>query len=353
MIKHILIFFCLIFFFACSSEDKEKQKQAEEKIKLLPASTGDISDVLIVLDSAFQKADFSVALDSLLAIPYQLTINPEASFHVSHVTNVNWDGFLKKRHLIIIPILTEELINEVYFSALGPDIIENINNGESAFVFAKDHVYAQDQRVVFLASKNQRTFLQDLEKQKEFLFNTLEENAEKRAYYSLFSEVKTKTEIEIKKRKVCFNLPKELSLEIAKDGFVWYRKADLEVSLNFCLSWMPLKDFLEIKDPVKYRNQELGKHLFANDDSASFMTTEMSIEPLTKTVDFLGEEAVETRGLWKLNTIAMGGSFVSMSFVDSQFKKFYYAEGFVYAPSKQKSDYLRAFTYLIKTIELK
>lgn len=353
MTKSILAFLCMVFLFSCSFEDKEKQKLAEEKIKALPESTGDISDVLIVLDSAFQTAEFSVALDSVLAIPYSLTINPEASFHVSHVTNVNWDGFLKKRHLVIIPILTEELINEEYFSALGAEMIEKVNNGESAFVFAKDHVYAKDQRIVFLASKNQRTFLQDLEKQKDFLFKTLEENAEKRAYFSLFSDVKTKTEIEIKKRKVSFNLPKELSLEIAKDGFIWYRKADLEVSLNFCLSWMPLKDFLEIKDPIKYRNQEFGKHLFANDDSASFMTTEMSLEPIQKTVDFLGEQAVETRGLWKLNTIAMGGSFVSMSFVDSQFKKFYYAEGFVYAPSKQKSDYLRAFTYLIKTIELK
>ena len=171
--------------------------------------------------------------------------------------------------------------------------------------------------MVFLASKNQRTFLQDLEKQKEFLFKTLEGNAEKRAYYTMFSETKTKTEIEIKKRKVCFELPKELSLELAKDGFVWYRKAELDLSLNFCLSWMPLKDFLEIKDPVKYRNQELSKNLFANDDSASFMTTEMILEPVEKTVDFLGEQAVETRGLWRLNTIAMGGSYVAMSFVDS------------------------------------
>ena len=81
-----------------------------------------------------------------------------------------------------------------------------------------------------------------------------------------------------------------------------------------------------------------------------YMTTQ-DVPHQVQEVNFNGKYAKETRGLWKLSDISGGGAFVSYVFVDESQKRMYYLEGYAYAPSKDKREFMREIEVILSTFK--
>jgi hypothetical protein len=61
---------------------------------------------------------------------------------------------------------------------------------------------------------------------------------------------------------------------------------------------------------------------------------------------------VEMRGLWKLENAFMGGPFISHTMLDEKNNRVITVEGFVYAPSLDKRNYVRELEAILQTLEV-
>ncbi len=60
----------------------------------------------------------------------------------------------------------------------------------------------------------------------------------------------------------------------------------------------------------------------------------------------------EMKGLWKLEKAFMGGPYLSHTMLDEKNNRVVTVEGFVYAPSLDKRNYVRELEAIIQTFEV-
>ena len=82
------------------------------------------------------------------------------------------------------------------------------------------------------------------------------------------------------------------------------------------------------------------------------MTTERAYTPFFVLRDMPNVKALETRSLWKIEDAFMSGPFVNYCFLDKTNNRLFVAEGFVYAPSEGKRDYMFELETMIRSISL-
>ncbi len=64
------------------------------------------------------------------------------------------------------------------------------------------------------------------------------------------------------------------------------------------------------------------------------------------------KQAVETRGLWDVKNAFMSGPFVNYVIEDKNNSRLIIAEGFAFAPSLEKRDYMLELEAIIKSIKI-
>ena len=60
----------------------------------------------------------------------------------------------------------------------------------------------------------------------------------------------------------------------------------------------------------------------------------------------------ELRGLWRTENAFMGGPFLSYTVLDEKRNRVVTAEGFVFAPSLDKRNYVRELEAIIQSVEI-
>ena len=82
------------------------------------------------------------------------------------------------------------------------------------------------------------------------------------------------------------------------------------------------------------------------------MATEMAYTPFSVLTETENTKVLETRSLWKVEGAFMSGPFINYSFLDKKNNRMLVAEGFVYAPSEPKRDYIFELESIIKSIKI-
>jgi len=90
-----------------------------------------------------------------------------------------------------------------------------------------------------------------------------------------------------------------------------------------------------------------------NDTDKMYMITEEARTPVLKEVLINGRKAYETRGTWEVFGAYNAGPFLNYSIVDEQNDRVVVVEGFNYAPSVNKRDFMFELEAILKTAKLK
>lgn len=73
---------------------------------------------------------------------------------------------------------------------------------------------------------------------------------------------------------------------------------------------------------------------------------------MSRNMEFDGRFVQEVRGLWQMENDMMGGPFVSYAQVDTVNNRVIVTEGFVYAPEKNKREFIREMEAAVQTLVL-
>ena len=84
----------------------------------------------------------------------------------------------------------------------------------------------------------------------------------------------------------------------------------------------------------------------------SHMITEKAYRPYFYTTTLAGQEAYLTKGMWEVKRDFMAGPFVNYILKDKLNKRAFVIEGFAFAPSVAKRDYMFELNSIISTLKL-
>ena len=229
----------------------------------------------------------------------------------------------------------------------------DINSANKTQIEIKEDVWAQNQTIITISAPNDKSAAAILSKNKDKL-------------QKLFNEA------ELRRSKL--QLEKGVDLEesnklLEKHGF------SLKVPSEFFVS-MDSSDFFFVR-----KNRVVGEHQILqgvmvysysyNNDSAFVpkvivdsmetfiynvkgqpkgnMAVELQYPVLKEEINFKEKYAIKLSGLWKMEGIFMGGSFINYTFLDSKEERVVNIYGFVYAPKFNHREYLRELEALFTT----
>lgn len=317
---HILSVAFLLVFVSCGIRDNQIMHKN---------ITGKAGEIVIVISSKSWDDTPGNLLRQTLAQPHLALPQEEPLFDLISVPHEAFkDIFQSTRNIIQ--------------TRISP-IVENPG------VIFTDNIWAFPQATVQINARNNEEF--------DSLFN---ENSDRIVAYFLKAErdriaasYRETNEITVyntlkSKYDVQLHVPPGFRIAEEKQDFVWVRYETPEISQAIMVYWFPYTS--DSTFTVSYLLAKRDSFLKANIPGpleGSYMVTEHRIEPLFQITQHNGNYSADIRGLWRVQNDYMGGPFIMLAELDAYRKRVVVADGYVYAPSKNKRNLIRQIEAMV------
>lgn len=298
----------------------------------LSASSGNINNLSVVIDNNLWEGSVGDNIRSLIGASLYGLPQDEPLFTLRQMPTSIFTGFVRKNRIVLKVVKGEEAGTQFY----------------------KDS-YAKPQKMVVVSGFTNSEII-----------DQIKENADKIISVFKFEEIKEK------QRRILKSINKNNNIEtvlgvtmdfpsayrVAKEegDFFWLRRDIQTGTINFLAYEIPLNQIRQKDNPIneviKLRDS-IGKAHIPGPLEGTYMITEEAYTPaISKTL--IGERnAYETRSTWQVKNAFMAGPFLNYVIKDEQKQRFVVFEGFVFAPSVGKRDYMFELEAIAKSIKFK
>lgn len=334
MQKNLFLIFTLILLASC--KDKVSNKE------ILLDSSGNINHVSVVIDNEWWDGSVGEAIRGVLAAPIYGLPQDEPLFTINQIPPSVFSGFVTKNRTIL---KIEESNNS------GMTILEN--------------VYAQPQKVVVISGKSKQEIIDGINENASKIVDIFrnEELAERQRQMNK-SPHKYKS-IE-NKLNLTIQFPSAYKIAIESDNFFWIRKDITTGTTNLMIFDVPynaikrndslISQIVKLRDSigkVYIKGRQDGEITADGKKIESYMITEDAYAPFLRETILDNKPTLESKGIWDLKADFMGGPFINYAIDDKINKRWVIVEGFAFAPSVEKRDYMLELEAIIKTVKIK
>lgn len=218
----------------------------------------------------------------------------------------------------------------------------------------KENAWAYPQAVVELKAQNTAQF-EDLFNENSGKILSYFLQAEKKRITANYEKYYEKTVYNILDRDfgVTMKVPPGFAIAMQNKDFIWYRYETPEISQGIVLYTFPYEsDSTFTAGYLTAKRDSVLKEYITGTIEGSYMTTEKRIDQLFKITEHNKNYASEMRGLWILENDFMGGPFVALDELDASNQRVVSAFGYVYAPSKDKRNYLQQVEAMLYSLKM-
>lgn len=324
MRKIVGILIVAVVLVSCKDDTSKKQR-------ILFDSQGKINDISVVVDNENWKGRIGEAIREVLTKPVYGLPQDEPTFNINQIPPQVFTDFITRTRTVL-----------------------KIEMGKKAGVSILDNVYAQPQKVILITGKT-----------KDDIINILNENTTK--IIETFRNIEL-AERQRMMRKALYNtktIKDKLGVDIefpnayriAKDDgdYFWIRRDIRTGTLNLMLYKLPYdaiqKSDSVINTIVRIRDS-IGKKYIEGPVEGSHMSTEIAYTPFHGETILDNKPTLETKGMWQVKNAFMAGPYINYAIEDKINKRWIIAEGFAFAPSVEKRDYMFELEAIIKTIAI-
>lgn len=322
----------------------------------LPRASTVPNEILVVMDSAKWQGAIGEELRDIFAAPIPGLPQEEPAFNVRYVSPRHFKGFMKLYPNIVFVTTLDDgspdsRVMRTYFTE---NSLQQMRQNPDMFMYPLSNEFARGQEVMHLFAQTEEGLLQKLEENESRLRNYFLEFERNRLSRKFFTGLPQKELSQYVERKHGFRMefPVGYKVAIEDDNFIWIRLLDQSEDRSV---WVGYKDYDDeevfTKENILDLRLQFARQYIFGSDSTTYMRTERDAPVHTRELNFKGRYAVETRGLWRLNNVVMGGPFVSYTFVDEPTNRLYYIEGFVYAPGQDKRPLIREVEAILHTFK--
>ena len=343
----LLLLLCLA---ACSSDTKS-----------IPYASGRSGDMYVIMDSAQWQGPLGRTIDSLFSAEMPGLPRKEKIFHMRWIDPRKLNFVLKQRRTLMF-VMTLDQTGEgarIVRRLFTPASIEKIKNEPDQFNQKTKDLFARDQEVVFLYGKNEHTLLKNIRAHGSRLVGYFDQKERERLTKSLFKagQVKGISQALVRDLHCEIKVPFGFKLAEKSKDFIWLRQINPKDDRDIFIARKPYTSQMDFsrENLIRFRDDICREHLFEDpDEPNSYLLTETTIPfiPITAdTVTFNHHFAIQLRGLWRTNTLGMGGPFLGYAMVDEKAQLLYYIEGFTFSPGRDQREIMRELETILYTFK--
>lgn len=324
MIKKVLgILLIAAVFFGCGD--------GEEK-RYVSASSGDINSIVVVSDNLLWENNVGDAIRDILAASVEGLSKDEPQFSMSQMPTEVFSGFAKKNRTVL-----------------------KIEKGKEAATQIARDAYARPQTLVVVSGQTNAEIIEQIKENSAKIISAFKKTEiterQRRTSKSLFNDAPIRENL-----GVSLKFPTAYRIAKSEDNFFWIRR-DIETgNVDLLVYEVPLSSIRKgdsaVVDIVRVRDSVSKIHIEGALEN-SYMTTEPAFTPFITNVILDNKPTYETRGLWDLKNAFMSGPFLNYAIEDKVNNRYIIAEGYVFAPSIAKRDYVFELESIIKSIAIK
>ena len=320
------LFSAVTMFLLISCGDKKKSNDI-----YIQDSSGAINNVSVVTENELWDGRVGDAIRTVLAKPIYGLPQDEPMFTISQIPSAVFSGFVTKNRTVL-----------------------KIETNKEAGIKILNNVYAKPQKVIVVSGKTKQEIINVLIESESKIIETFrnEELAER-----MRQMAKSPHNFTVFKEKLGISLEFSSIYRIAKqtDDFFWIRKDITTGTTNLMIYELPL-DAIKRNDSVvnqiiKIRDS-IGKQYIEGPLEGSYMVTENAYTPFHGETILDNKPALETKGIWDVKNAFMGGPFINYAIEDKINKRWVVIEGFAFAPSVEKRNYMLELEAIIKSVKI-
>lgn len=225
---------------------------------------------------------------------------------------------------------------------------------DSAKVTFKDDVWAYPQATVIVQAKNSEEFVEVFNENKNRIMSYFVQ-AERERLSMNYSKYYEKGVFNVLSEELGITMKVSPGFQIAeqKEDFIWLRYETPEISQGIVLYTFPyVSDSAFTKNYLMKMRDSVLRENVPGPSEGSYMATERRVDQVFNIREHNRNYASEMRGLWRLKNDFMGGPYVSLAVLDVVNQRVIVGYGYVYAPNKDKRNYLRQIEAMLYSLKL-
>lgn len=322
-----ILFLFIVILFSCDSK-----KQAP----VLSSSNGRMNHVLFVIDNSHWEGVIGTKLKEIVTTPVAGLPQEENQFSITHVPTSSFGKMFKaSRNILIVEFDT---VNAVQ---------------------TKRNLYAKPQQVIRVTGTSEEEIVKTLDTYKTSLIATFK----KSDIESIQAKIKEKSYPKdhfktLQNLGIQLAIPNFFRLVDDTGDFLWMRqylsggiaKGDGRSNILVYAVPMPVNKNSLIASISKMRDS-IGEIYLPGSKEGMYMITEKAFKPRVFQTKIAERTAYKTLGKWELLHDFMAGPFTNFVIEDAQNNRWIVLEGFTYAPSVAKRDYMFELEAILRTIQ--
>lgn len=309
-----------------------EKKEGNNKM-YLPASNGNLNNISVVIDNELWQGAVGESIRAIFAAPLNGLPVEEPLFSMRQIPPQVFDGFAARSRIVLkiekgIPEATTKIANEAF---------------------------AKPQTIAIVGGKTNKDIIAQLEENRDKIIDAFNKEEVKEKQRRIKLSLLADEEME-NKLGFTINIPSVYRISKSTDDFFWIRKnLSNSKTIELMIYEVPLETISmgdsTIVDVVKMRNR-ITKSKIPGEDGI-YMAVEDAYAPALFNTIIDNKPAYEVRGVWEMKGFTMAGPFITYAIEDKINNRYLIADGYVYAPSLEKRDYVFELEAIIKSITIK
>jgi hypothetical protein len=313
-----------LFLISCNEGDSKKQRFVSD-------SSGNINNISVVVDNILWEDNVGEAIRNVLAAPLEGLPQDEPIFSISQMPSQVFSGFTTKNRTVL-----------------------KIEKGKPASTTIFKDVYAKPQTVIVVSGQTNAEIIDQLNTKAEIIVMTFKNSEikekQKRITLSLFDDKPLREDLGIS-----LKFPSVYRIAKKEDHFFWIRKDIKTGTMDFLAYQVPFsairKGDSAVIDIVRLRDS-IGKKHVEGRLEGSYLATESAYAPYIFETIIDNKPTFETKGIWDLKNDFMSGPFINYAIEDKINNRYVIIEGYVFAPSVEKRDYVFELESIIRSLKI-
>ncbi|KAB7528653.1 DUF4837 family protein [Flagellimonas olearia] len=304
-------------------------KDSGSKQKFLPPSTGGINSLMVVMDTELWQSGVGDKIREHFAAQVLGVPQREPIFTITQLPPRVFKGATTYSRSVLV-----------------------VEQDSTSVAHIKSNVYATPQKVAVVTGRNHDELIQNLDSlapKAVAAFKQLEiEEAQNRFRRSLSKDRAMQDEFGLS-----LEVPSLYKVGKREKNFVWMDIQIPKGTMNIVAYEMPWNSFSNdstfVEDIVKMRDS-IGEKYIPGPYENTFMITEKAFAPYVFPAEIGGKKGVEVRGIWEISGYPMAGPFLTYIINDEENQRKMVLEGFTFAPSAEKRNYMFELEAILKTV---
>ena len=317
----------LAVFVVTACEDSSKDKGS-----VLTDSSGNINNLSVIMPNELWTGEVGNAVRRVLAAPVDGLPQEEPLFSISQMPPQAFEGFVRKNRIFL-----------------------RIQKGQEPEIKIGENIYAQPQTGVLITGQTNEEIIELLEENSEDIIEAYKNTEIKEKQRRIGKSLKDDSRLE-EDLGVSLRFPDAYRYAREQDDFFWIRKDIPSGSMEILVYEVPRhvieKDTNIIGNIIAMRDS-IGEAKIPGRLDGTYMITEAAYAPYLFESEIDGKFAWETKGTWDVKGDFMGGPFINYAVLDEENDRYVVLEGFAFAPSARKRDYMQELESILKTADIK